>query len=277
MRTEEEIAFVAVAALRSCAGGHQFRDAIGPMTSVLARNGAMHFEAPRDRLERMELAATRIVDCMHSLHRAGDNLVAAALRGSGDFLEWDHYPASDVYDPQSRAQYYFHAHPTDDRADPDYGHFHTFLRLPTGGLGMNGARAGGNPAVADDVEHSLCHLVAISMTSAGLPERIFTTNRWVTGECWQPASQVISLLDQFSVDLEHPSRALNIWLTEMLVLFRPQIESLLVQRDITVGRWQNEYRDIDAFENRELEVTSSMHISLYDQIEWLDRVLDGKS
>lgn len=229
---------------------------------------------PRYQLERMELAATRIVECMHALDQAGGNLVAAALRGSSEFLEWEHYPASDVYDPQSRAQYYFHAHPPDDRADPDYGHFHTFLRLPANELGVNGAHVAGDQTATDAVEHSLCHLVAISMTSAGLPERIFTTNRWVTGECWQPASQVITLLDQFSIDLEHPAKSLNKWLTEMLVLFRPQIESLLVQRDITVGQWQNEYRDIDAFENRELEVTSSVNISLYDHIEWLDRILN---
>ena len=227
---------------------------------------------PRYQLERMELAATRIVDCMHALHQAGDNLVAAAHRGSGEFLEWEHYPTSDVYDPQSRAQYYFHAHPPDDRADPDYGHFHTFLKLPAGG-----AHVASDPAATDAVENSLCHLVAISMTAAGLPERIFTTNRWVTGESWRPASEVIALLDRFSIDLEYPSRSLNSWLTEMLVLFRPQIESLLVQRDITVGQWQNGYRDIDAFENRELEVTSSMRISLDDHIDWLDHVLTQKA
>lgn len=243
------------------------------MTAVLVRDHAALRQTPhRQALERMELAATRIVDCMHALHKAGDSLITVALRDSGDFLEWDHYPTGDVYDPISRAQYYFHSHPPDDRVDPDYGHFHTFVRLPGGEHGSDGAS---DPSAVS--ENKACHLIAISMTSTGMPDRLFTTNRWVTGECWQPASQVISMLDQFSIDLEHPSKPLNVWLTEMLVLFRPQIENLLFQRDITVGQWQNEYRDVDAFENRELDVTSSMRISLHDQIEWLDRVLGEKA
>ena len=267
---------MAAAASQKCAGGHQPGNAIGSIFLMLARDETMLFKTPsRDRLERMEVAATRIVDCMHALNQAAENLITVALRGSDEFLEWDHYPSGDIYDPNSHAQYYFHCHPPDERAEPDYGHFHTFLRLPAGKLRSGRVHLASDPT--DAVENNLCHLVAISMTSTGLPERLFTTNRWVTGECWQPASQVISLLDQFSIDLEHPSRPLNLWLTEMLVLFRPQIESLLIQRDMAVGQWQNEHRDIDVFENRELEVTSSVRISLYDQIEWLDRKLDEKA
>ena len=36
----------------------------------------------------------------------------------------------------------------------------------------------------EDPDDNLSHLAAISMDSAGLPIRLFATNRWVTGEVW---------------------------------------------------------------------------------------------
>jgi len=57
------------------------------------------------------------------------------LRGGGVFYEWNHYPEGDVYDPDSHAQYYYHAHPPQLRGGDEHGHFHTFLRprgMPSG-------------------------------------------------------------------------------------------------------------------------------------------------
>jgi len=106
-------------------------------------------------------------------------------------------------------------------------------------------------------------------TPTGLPERLFTTNRWVTGETWYRASDVIAMLDCFALDLDYPSRALNEWLTAVLVLFRPQIEQLLFARDRAVEDWQRRHPEADVFEDRRLEITSSMPVSLYEHIEWL--------
>ena len=41
------------------------------------------------------------------------------------------------------------------------------------------------------------HLVAIALDYAGEPIRLFTTNRWVTGETWYRADDVIKMLDCF--------------------------------------------------------------------------------
>lgn len=224
----------------------------------------------------MAEAAVTVVDCIRDLHARGSNLVIEALRGSGDFTEWEHYPPDDVRDPASHAQYYFHAHPPEDRDSPDYGHFHTFMR-------PEGMPAGIRPATVKDFvppadeNSALSHLIAISMTPAGLPERLFTTNRWVTGETWYNAADVIAMLDRFTIDIDQPSPLLNRWLTAMIVLFKPQIEKLLIDRDCVIDKWRAQHPDGDVFEDRRLDITSSLDISLYDHIALLDNQIDESS
>jgi hypothetical protein len=226
----------------------------------------------REALLRMADAGVKAVACISDLHVRNSNLVIEVLRGCGDFTQWEHYPPDDVRDPKSRAQYYFHAHPPDERDEPDYGHFHLFMRPKGMPAGIWPAEVKSVPLASDD--DALAHLIAISTTPAGMPQRLFTTNRWVTGETWYKATDVIRMLDRFVIDLDHPSRPLNDWLTAMLVLFRPQIEELLIERDRVILQWQADHPDIDVFEDRRLEITSSLEISLSSQIEWLDRQLD---
>ncbi len=221
-------------------------------------------------------AAVKIVDCMHALHASGSNLVMEVIRGSGDFTEWEHYPPDDAHDPKSHAQYFFHAHPPDDRDAPDYGHFHTFMGPRGIPDGIRPADVQGSVSPAAE-NNALSHLIAISMTPAGTPERLFTTNRWVTGETWYQATDVIAMLDRYAIDLDHPSRLLNQWLSAMFVLFRPQIEDLLIERDYAIQQWRLLHPDDDVFEDRRLEITSSIEISLYKHIEWLDNKMDSTS
>jgi hypothetical protein len=120
---------------------------------------------------------------------------------------------------------------------------------------------------------AMSHLVAISMTPTGMPERLFTTNRWVTAETWYGAQDVIAMLDGFAIG---GARPLDRWITSMMVLFRPQIERLLHERDAEVYRWRAAYPGTDVFEDRRLGITSSMDISLEAHIAWLDaRLEDG--
>jgi hypothetical protein len=109
----------------------------------------------------------------------------------------------------------------------------------------------------------LSHLVAISVDAAGVPIRLFTTNLWVTGETWYAAADVVAMLDRFVIDLARPSWPLNRWLTAMFRLFRPQIVALIRARDETVMTWRRRYRGkVHVFEDRRLEVTSSIDIDL---------------
>ncbi len=248
------------------------------LTATIAGNAGLRplSELSLAELARMADAGVKVVDCIRDLHASGTNLVKDVLRGSADFTEWEHYPPNDVQDPKSHAQYYFHAHAPDDRDAPDFGHFHTFLRPKGMPDGIRPAAVPGfvPPAGEND---ALSHLVAISMSSTGMPERLFTTNRWVTGEVWYKAADVIAMVDRFKLNVEKPSLALNQWLTAMFVLFRPQIEQLLIERDCVVERWRLQHPDADIFEDRGLEIVSATDISLYDQIEQLDRQIEAVS
>jgi hypothetical protein len=226
----------------------------------------------KEMLSRMATAAETMVDCIRELHEAGSNLVIEALRGSEEFVEWEHYPPDDVRDPETYAQYFLHAHAPDDRERPDYAHFHTFMRSKGMPAGIRPAEVGG--ASRPGADEAMSHLVAISMTPSGMPERLFTTNRWVTAETWYRAPDVIAMLDRFAVSSAGPSPQLNRWLTAMLVLFRPQIEQLLIERDGAVERWRSINPESDVFEDRRLEITSSMDVSLERQIAWLDRLIE---
>ena len=230
---------------------------------------------PLENLERMQAAALEVVDCIRVLTKSGGNLVGEVLRGHGEFTQWEHYPPDDVLDAESRGQYYFHAHAPDGRVEPDYGHFHTFVRAEGMPEGIVPAPLPTGWATSDE-DNVLCHLIAISMTQEGLPERLFTTNRWVTAETWYKAEDVIAALDRFVIDLAYPSWPLNRWISAMFVLYRPQIEQLLIERDVQIEQWRAKHPSRDVFEDRDLEITSKIDISLFDQIEQLDQALESK-
>ena len=112
----------------------------------------------------------------------------------------------------------------------------------------------------------MSHLIAISMDAHGYPVALFTTNRWVTGEAWYSAEDVIPMVDLFKIDHAFPSWPVNRWATAMVQLFQPQIIDLIIERDATIREWQEQHPDREVFEDRELEVTSELEISVDDQI-----------
>ena len=226
-------------------------------------------------LERMAEAGLRALDCVRVLSKTNDNLVGEVIRGHGEFFEWDHYPKGDVYDHETHSQYYYHAHPAELRGG-EHGHFHTFLR-------PKGMPKGVKPVNLPDYEKpkdqsdDLSHLVAFSMDRAGLPTRIFTTNRWVTGEAWHTADDVIKMLDHFVMDLAYPSWPVNVWITAMMQLFRPQIEGLIRQRDIVVAEWETKHPGVNAYEDRDLEITSILDISVEGRIAQIEKALASRA
>jgi len=226
----------------------------------------------RDELQAMAEAAREVLNCQRVLIKTGDNIVGEILRGAGTFYEWRHYPQGDVYDAEFHAQYYYHAHPEGERVSGEHGHFHTFLRP----LGMP---AGIAPAPVPDPRQSegnndaLCHLIGISMDRVGLPIRLFTTNRWVTGETWYAAADVVRMLDCFVIDHARPSWAANRWITALMRLFRPQIVELLHARDAEIHRRMSKAPGVNVFEDRDLEVASEIRVSVEDQIARIELAL----
>jgi len=229
---------------------------------------------PRREIAGMAEAGGEIAEIRRVLGETGDNVVAEILRHQGAFYEWDHYPSGDVYDHESHAQFYYHAHPVDQRFDGEHGHFHTFLR-------PRGMPAGIRPApirdapMPEDPNDALSHLIAISMDGEGEPFRLFTVNRWVTGEVWYEAEDVCRLLDGFKIGHAQPSWPTNRWITAMVTLFKPQIRTLVAARDRCVADWQIDHPDGDTYEDRDLEVTSYVDISVEQQLEAVRAMLDG--
>jgi hypothetical protein len=120
------------------------------------------------------------------------------------------------------------------------------------------------------------HLIAIAIDVRGEPIRLFTTNRWVTGETWYRAEDVILMLDRFVIDEAQPSALLNRWIGAIIQLFRPQIAGLLRARDETVMGWRRRRRT-QVFEDPRLEITSGLNIVLDAQLEFVDRVRAGSN
>ncbi|NCN88809.1 MAG: hypothetical protein GW936_05150, partial [Gallionella sp.] len=114
---------------------------------------------------------------------------------------------------------------------------------------------------------------AIAMDSYGYPTGLFTTNRWVTAEAWYPAEQIIQMLDRFVIDHAFPSWPLNRWISAMFVLFRPHIEALLKRRDEVVWAWAKTRPGEDVFEDRALDITSQMPISVEATLAEVEQML----
>jgi len=226
---------------------------------------------PREQLERMADAGADILDCYRLLKKTTANVVGQVLAHQGTFYEFDHYPKGDVYDRETCSQYYYHAH---RKESGEHGHFHTFLRA-------KGMPEGAEPVPYDgeakrpEGDDALTHFVAISMNRPGYPVGLFTTNRWVTDETYYPAEDVIAMLDRFMMDHTYPCLAVNRWITSMIILFRPQIEVLLHERDRVVKRWQSKAPDKDVYEDRELEVTSITKIDVDKQIAAVKAALES--
>ena len=234
---------------------------------------AVDFESlPTETLERMAAAGMETVEVFKVLAKTGDNVVGELLRGYDTFFEWDHYPKGDVYDRETHAQYYYHAHPPEQRFPNENGHFHTFLRPKGMPPGIKPAEVPGRQA-KDDPNDELSHLIAIAMTASGHPFRLFSVNRWVTGETWYRAEDVRVLLDYYEISHARPSWPTNRWISAMLRLFRPQIEVLLEARDRAVADWAERYPDGDVFEDRKLEVTSWTDVSVEDQVRAVSQAL----
>jgi hypothetical protein len=198
--------------------------------------------------------------------------VSALLEGQGPFYEWDHYPAMDVHDIATGAQFFYHAHPPD--ADfPEHGHFHCFLRLDEPGGEARGKRR----RPAGRREQALAHLVAISMDPTGEPIRLFVVNRWITGETWLKGGVVAGLLDRFDVTHGHPCEPVNRWIAAMLRLFRPQIGQLLRRRDRCIADWRRRHPGRDALEDRRLGILAHEPVSVAGQIAAVERALAART
>jgi hypothetical protein len=231
-----------------------------------------------DWRQREAKAAMTLRECREALAARGRTIIDEASGvGAADLADWRHYPDGEVYDPSSHAQFFFHRHAEPDR----HGHFHVFLRgegMPAGvtpQLLPEAAVANAPPNTPPGHQSAplkrggrdeVCHLVAIGLDAAGGPCRLFTTNRWVTGETWYGAEDVVQMLDRFHVSPENPSALLGRWVEALVRLFRADIAELLRERDAAIlqkrWRWRTQVLD-----DPRLEIISSRDIDLAARLE----------
>ena len=81
------------------------------------------------------------------------------------------------------------------------------------------------------------------------------------------------MMDSFEIDLVPPSWPVNIWLTAMIRLFKPQIIQLIEQCVEAIEQCQNDHLGKDVFEDRGLEINSEMAISVEDQFIAINKLL----
>jgi hypothetical protein len=230
-------------------------------------------------------AALELVAIDGELAREGRSLFDELVQGSTAPLELgEHYPAGEVWDPVTHAQYFYHAHPESERAPGEHGHFHTFL-------GQAGMPVGVAPLVLPEMalaplprrqergdpgthrsRHDrgiFSHLIGISVDGAGRPLALFTTNRWVTGETWYRAEDVIRMLDRFAFATANAT-LLDRWVAAVLHLLKPKVIELVLARDAAIMDWRRRRsRQLHVFDDRRLEVTSHVRVNFGAEVSVL--------
>ena len=228
---------------------------------------------PRARLEEMHDAAETVIECETVLRKSGMSVVSEVLRDQGTFTTWERYPKGDIFDPDTHCQYFYHAHAAEEMITGENGHFHLFVRPDALAPGLAPWDLPG-AKIPEDPAARFAHIGAISVNAKGTPLRIFTTNRWVTDETFYRANDVIGLLDHFTIELAHPNWAVNLWLSAMVALYRPQFEALLRARDARIEAWLEAHPDNAVLEDRGLQNTSEMVIDPHWQITAIEAELD---
>lgn len=188
-----------------------------------------------------EAALTAVEIPLHYAQR-GLGMAQLALAGAAQFETWRHYPAGDLRDRTHGTQCYYHAHGSRRSRAQEHGHFHLFVRAADG--------------------QGFHHLAALSLDALGRPLRWFTTNRWVTGERFVEAAQLLPRLAEFRLEARGRLAPLARWLQALVRLYEPQLTTLLQRRDAMLARAARRQGWEAAFEDRRLDVLSQATIDL---------------
>ena len=117
-------------------------------------------------------------------------------------------------------------------------------------------------------------LSRLPWAAAAGPIRLFTTNRWVTGETWYRATDVTAMLDRFALGPVGPAPLLNRWIAAMIGLYRPQIADLVTARDEAVMNWRFRRRGKPhVFDDHRLDVTSVLDIAPDARLREIEQAL----
>lgn len=212
-------------------------------------------------LEKMKHSGLEVVKWQNLLDKVGATVVSELVPDFDPFFAREHYPYDEVYDNETHSLYYYHSH-----RPGEHGHFHLFF-CDEVLLDQH------EPLNSWDEKKASAHLLAISVHPDGTPLGLFITNQWVTPkEWWYSKETITDLLDHFEITHPYPSWPTNQWLNHMLVLFRPQIEDILTQRDLTLE--ESELPLEEALKNKKIEILSQAPVSIEMQLEIIEELLN---
>ncbi len=222
----------------------------------------------RWRKAKMLSYAEKVLSSQHEMTtKKGKNILHYTLQKKRQHERLSHYPKGDRIDKKTGAQYFYHCHREDlDRAE--HGHFHCFLRYKFIPKHIQ-------PTPLPDwdkyIENPMTHLVAIGMDLYGQPIRLFTVNRWISSEIWYDAKHLPKFIKRYKMTLQDDPywQKLDQWIDAMLHLFEPQIHWLHHQRDAFLEQYKLQHPESNAYEIRDLEELSEVHIDLKSQIQWI--------
>lgn len=224
-------------------------------------------------------------DCGKAFAVRDSNPLREATGGSDEIADWRHYPAGEAYDPHSQIQYFFHRHGPAaveaTRQPTEAGHFHVFLRgdgIPAGIAPLllpdaavaNAPRPPQSAPLKRGARDEVCHIVAVAIDRRGAPIRLFTTNRWVTGETWYRGEDVVRLLGRVRFGHARPPALLDRWIEALVRLFQPEIVALLRRRDKAIVDWRWRWPRSNVFEDQRLEIVSSCEIDVAARLAALE-------
>ncbi|MBU6382142.1 MAG: hypothetical protein EB114_07495 [Betaproteobacteria bacterium] len=164
-----------------------------------------------------------------------------------------HFPVLDLKSKNEKSLCFFHRH---EARAAEAGHFHLFQQHRP-----------------NDV-----HLVAIALDWQGRPSRVFSVNRWVTGEAWMPASQTWThfkrwrireprrwdhaLRDALALPPEAQDLALiGLWLEALIASLENPIKDCLRARDQTLSDWIDRKPGVNVLEDQSLDVLSNIRLA----------------
>ncbi len=219
------------------------------------RRGALELMRALSRRERRELhsAGRAALEATQAFLQQGKTVISEVI-GQTPYVEWAHYPEHDAKTPTG-ALFYYHAHAARQRIAGEHGHFHIFAA---------NRRAGCPP------DQRYTHIVGVSVDDRGMPIRLFTTNQWVTAECWEDAARVCALARRARLKTT-PAHAVGEWLDAVLAFFRPQIDDILYLRDARIRELTGRGRS-HLLEDRRSHILSQCRIDFSTQILALEEL-----
>ncbi len=212
------------------------------------------------RRARVRDAAHAVIDCLQDFADRRQVPLAATVVGDHAPCLWQHYTGTNpgtLDDRPHVLHHYYHSHPVSGARDDEHGHYHLFAQLGTG----------------DDNAPQYTHIVAIGVDARGLPLRLFTTNRWVTGERWLPADTVMAHAERIVAEGPSGNDPTERWLHAQLGIFAPQIAALLHHRDARIDARRRGRHRPGILDDRRMHVISQCSVSVEHQLSAFDRVI----